>query len=204
MTIPVTYIPEFLREEVATAFFKDLWSELEWIQLSDAPRREYWTNTLQRPYTYGRGEGRRTYEHQPTHPDIEYVAKRLWVEHQLSFEGCFLNGYRDERDSLGWHADDDPGIDHSKPIAVVTLYDGPVMPANYEDLGVLQHRKEPKSRILQVRPIDGDKSSITDIAVEHGSLLLMHPGMQSTHLHKIPKAGYKSRPRISLTFRGLK
>jgi hypothetical protein len=38
----------------------------------------------------------------------------------------FLNGYGTNRDWLGWHADDDSGIDHTYPIAGVTLYgDGP-------------------------------------------------------------------------------
>jgi alkylated DNA repair dioxygenase AlkB len=39
--------------------------------------------------------------------------------------------------------------------------------------------------------------------LSHGSLLIMPAGSQFTHRHKIPKAGRKVNPRISLTFRGL-
>ncbi|WP_231865599.1 alpha-ketoglutarate-dependent dioxygenase AlkB (plasmid) [Anabaena sp. FACHB-709] len=41
----------------------------------------------------------------------------------------------------------------------------------------------------------------TDFWLEHGSLLLMHPGCQSTHLHQLPKTNKVVGTRINLTFR---
>ncbi|WP_229485990.1 alpha-ketoglutarate-dependent dioxygenase AlkB [Nostoc favosum] len=41
----------------------------------------------------------------------------------------------------------------------------------------------------------------TDFWLEHGSLLVMHPGCQSTHLHQVPKTNKVVSTRINLTFR---
>lgn len=184
---PITYVPGFVPPEAATIIFHDLWNSLDWERREFAPRREYWYNNLDQPYTYGKSEFARTYYPRPYHMwigAINLLIMSSFERHQL-FEGCFLNGYETKNDSLGWHADDDPGIDHSRPIAVVTLYDK--FDALPRELGVMNKETGEKTRF----------------PLEHGSLLLMHPGMQNTHLHRIPRAGFECRPRISLTYRGL-
>jgi alkylated DNA repair dioxygenase AlkB len=93
--------------------------------------------------------------------------------------------YENSRDSLGWHADDDPGIDHRFGIAIVTLY---------EYAG--------KDRNISFKNIATGETET--IAAAYGSLIYMPPGMQSTHLHRIPKAGFECPRRISLTYRMLK
>lgn len=178
MTAPVTYLPGYI--EHADLWFERLWNELDWERRPDAPRREYWTNDFNRPYTYGRGAGQRTYESRFKHDVVVSAQCMLVMSHRVLLEGCFINGYENERDSLGWHADDDPSIDHSKPIAVITLG---------------------QARNIQFRAKDG--GDVQTQLLDHGSLLLMHAGMQQTHLHRIPKASFQARPRVSMTFRGL-
>lgn len=178
---PVEYIPDFLEPDVAQHFFDVLWAELDWERREGAPRREYWTNTLDRDYTYGRGIGVRTYTAKPSHWAIDAVSMDLTQMLDFTYEGCFLNGYEDGRDRLGWHADDDPGIDHTRPIAVITIGAGREIQFKEQTPG-----SHPEKLML-----------------EPGSLLLMNAGMQSTHLHQIPKAGFVVGPRISLTFRSL-
>jgi alkylated DNA repair dioxygenase AlkB len=188
------YIPGFISEAKSLLVFDRLWNGLNWEKRSDAPRREYWTNVGNRDYSYGRGAGLRTYTAQPTVYDIETIRDRLNLEYGVFFEGCFLNGYEGAKDWLGWHEDDDPGIDHTKPIAIVTLYGG--------------HGSE-KPRSIQFREklgeVDGKMTygETVDLPLEQGSLCLMPAGFQSTHQHRIPKAGFESRSRISLTFRSL-
>lgn len=199
------YIPNFIEAEKATRAFDFLWNELNWERRSDAPRREYWTNEFGRDYSYGRGAGLRTYHSQESNSYIdltnvmirnELVRQGIATDESKMafFEGCFLNGYEDSRDWLGWHEDDDPGIDHSKPIAIVTLYGGE---------GV----NTPRS--IQFREKLGEINGkmtygpTVDQPLEHGSLCLMPAGFQSTHQHRIPKAGFISKSRISLTFRSL-
>jgi alkylated DNA repair dioxygenase AlkB len=182
---PVTYIPNFIPNTLSVMIFDDLWNNLPWLRVTR--RREYWTNIFDRSYTYGGPEYGRTYEAQPPVALVDEINAQM-VEKEyipIPFEGCFLNGYETKRDALGWHADDDPGIDHSRPIAVVTLYD--VADAQPRELGVMNKETGEKTRF----------------PLANGSLLLMHPGMQDTHLHCIHKAGFEARPRISLTYRGL-
>jgi alkylated DNA repair dioxygenase AlkB len=170
--------------------FNILWNELDWERRDDAPRREYWYNTLNRPYSYGRGAGLRTYYPRPTHSVIEGITDILETELGFRYEGCFLNSYETSRDALGWHSDDDPGIDHNYPIAVVSLYgDGP----------------SNGFRVIQTKKIasDSERSDIESFILKDGSLFLMDAGSQSTHLHRIPKAGFVAKPRISLTYRKL-
>lgn len=181
----MTYIKDFISEPVATVMFDRLWNDLNWERRPDAPRREYWTNHFNRDYTYGKGAGIRTYKAQANHYWIGEVDAMLREKHCLYLEGCFLNGYEGARDWLGWHSDDDPGIDHDKPIAIVTLY--------------RDHSKQP--RVIQFR--DNDTQTVDTVELHHGSLYLMPPGFQATHQHRIPKAGFECSDRISLTFRGL-
>lgn len=160
--------------------FDELWNELDWEKREDAPRKEYWSNDFNRAYTYGRGRGIRTYEARPWHENMLSIRAQVEEKLNTSFEGCFVNGYTGEHDWLNWHADDDPGIDHSKPIVVVSLG---------------------QSRNLQTRK--NDRTEVQTFFLDSGSMLVMPPGSQFTHQHRIPKVGHKVNPRISLTFRGL-
>lgn len=185
---PVIYAPNFI--QTPDEWFATLWAELNWERRPDAPRREYWTNTYNRPYTYGRGQGTRTYQSQAIHPVIQTAQEMLFQSYAVAYEGCFLNGYEGKRDWLGWHADDDPGIDHSRPIVVITLG---------------------QARAIQFRRViragtKGDKGEYgftESLTLENGSLCFMLPGMQQTYEHRIPKTDFEAKPRISLTFRGL-
>lgn len=185
-----------------------LWSLVPWERRGDSPRFECWMAQDGRPYTYGKGRGERTYlskltEHSelanprkaeglvgaiwpPVYP-IWYLAEILC---NTKFEGCFLNGYKDGTDHLGWHSDDGPDIDESRPIAVVTFG------AERE----IWLRKISGIGAAEVGNLDIDK-----IKLQNSSLFIMEPGCQQTHQHRIPKADFQPcGPRISLTFRGLK
>lgn len=185
------YIPNFIDPESSEEFYRTLMNDLDWVHREGAPRKEYWATTKGKSYTYGQGRGIRTYEPQPTHTVVDTVREML-VLRNIEFgwtgfyEGCFLNRYDDGRDQLGWHADDDPGIDHANPIAVVTLGN---------------------ARIIQWKEI-GSKGieSINEQLLEPGSAFFMPPGMQDEFYHRIPKAVSPppKGPRISMTYRCLK
>ena len=51
------------------------------------------------------------------HPLLEQVNHMA----QAQFNGCLLNLYRDGDDRMGWHADDEPEIDQTQPIASLSL-----------------------------------------------------------------------------------
>lgn len=210
MNSPVTYIPSF--GLVPEYGFRILWDELEWLNVTDR-RREYWTNWWNRDYTYGKGEYARTYKAQKEHWLIGSIADAVQRETGLAYNACFLNGYETGKHALGWHADDDPAIDHKQAIAVVTLYDGEVCPVEFVEARNGSKMLSPTvkgvpgERVLQVMPKEPktpDNPEVETFSLGNGSLLLMGAGMQQTHLHQVPKAtGYATRPRISLTYRRL-
>ncbi len=173
-----TYIPNFIKspDEV----FNRLLNDLAWVRRDNTPRLEYYANKAEVPYTYGRGAGVREYLPMPWHIDMDSMRESLEALSGCSYEVCFLNRYEDQRDHLGWHADDSPEMDDARPIAIISL-------------GV--------EREIYFRP-QNDRENITKLKLGHGSLCLMHAGMQDTHYHKIPKAGFTCGQRISLTYRG--
>lgn len=183
---PITYLPNFVPKERADRLFETLRTSLAWVQHEDAPRGEYYCTDQWKPYTYGRGDGQRTYQPQPWTPEIREI--QTWVRGFLSgteLDVCFLNRYDTERNHLGWHSDDSPEMDPQRPIAIVSLGEA------REIWFAPKSEKNPDSKDL-------DK-----ILLGHGSLCVMAAGMQQTHIHKIPKAGFKCKSaRISLTFRG--
>lgn len=187
MKSPATYNDTWLRKQGMNPdeVFQLLNTELAWESRPDAPRSEYYCNDVYAPYTYGRGAGVRTYHPRPWHSMIRKIQQALVATQGCAFEVCFLNRYDHARHALGWHADDSPEMDNTRPIAVVSLGD---------------------KRVIEFKP-KGNKYENPDYYVEqqwleHGSLLLMQPGMQLTHEHRIPKASFQCHGRISLTFRG--
>ena len=175
----VTYISDFVPNPGIA--FDHLWNELAWERRDTTPRSEYYCNDFDVPYTYGRGAGQRTYEPQPYHPVIMDIRRSIEARTGTVFEVCFLNGYKDGSDQLGWHADDSPEMDDARPIAIVSLG---------------------AEREIYFRQ-QNDKLGVHKLSLASGSLCLMAAGMQDTHFHRIPKSSRSNcGPRVSLTFRG--
>lgn len=178
MKAPVAYTAGFLAD--AETLFNALWSELDWERRGLTPRREYYCNEVAMPYAYGRGAGLREYLPRPWHPHIAGIKSAIEDALSTHFEVCFLNGYENARDHLGWHADDSKEMDDARPIAIVTL--GAEREIHFRSM---------------VR-----RDEIDRLVLASGSLCVMGAGMQETHEHRIPKCGFECGPRISLTFRG--
>jgi alkylated DNA repair dioxygenase AlkB len=179
--IPVEYTPNWIRPEAADAAFIRLWDELAWVRHPGVPRREYCVNVLERPYSYGLAAYARTYAPQPMHEALLGIWMRAEAQFNCAFETCFLNGYDDGKDHLGWHADDSPEMDDARPILIVTFG---------------------AEREIWFRKNGAGPGERTPLRLGHGSLCEMKPGMQDTHQHRIPKGDREYGPRISLTFRG--
>jgi alkylated DNA repair dioxygenase AlkB len=179
-------IPPIVPNFVALAHgFDSLWLTLPWRDQAGVPRRECWMNDDRRPYTYGQGAGERTYEAVDWHTTALQIRDRLFFVYGEYFNACFINGYKDQRDSLGWHSDDSPEIDPKTSIAVVSF-------------GV--------EREIWFRPIPTEaapRPAISKHRLPSGSLLMMPPGFQQTHQHRIPKHSATCGQRISLTYRRL-
>lgn len=178
MNTPITYIPGFITNP--DFIFQALRTELSWERRENTPRYEYYCNDVDTPYTYGSVKYARTYNRQPYNEALLTIKNKVQTYAGCVFEVCFLNRYKDQSDHLGWHADDSPEMDDNKPIAIVSF-------------GV--------EREIWFTE-QNNKKTIEKVLLQHGSLCLMHLGMQDTHFHRIPKASRMCGERISLTFRG--
>jgi alkylated DNA repair dioxygenase AlkB len=96
------------------------------------------------------------------------------------FNGVLANCYRDGRDTVGWHADDEAELT-GMCIASVSLG---------------------APRRFSLRRID-DHARRIDVALGPGSLLVMDATCQRHWHHCVPKTAEKVGPRINLTFRWL-
>lgn len=178
----ISYIENFLEYNEYFEYFRD---NLDWVQVENRPRMEYWDNSLNTAYSYGSGSHITEYKPQKNNDVVDYIRQFISKETGVFYEGCFINYYKTGRDHLGWHSDDDPSINHEKPIAIVTL-------GNERDF---QFKKIGSKGI----------ESINTRVLKPNSLAIMPAGMQHTHYHRIPKIadGRSVGPRISLTFRAL-
>lgn len=173
-------------------FLIKLREELEW-ERQALNRSEYYCNDFPKPYIYGTREGIREYYPKPYHDEILNIRKKLEILTECIFETCFLNRYLDQKDWLGWHADDSPEMDNNRPICIISL-------------GV-----ERKIRFQEYRNNNKFNASF-ELFLEHGSLCIMPSQFQKNHKHSIPKAGFITDKmlgadwhfgeRISLTYRG--
>ena len=95
-----------------------------------------------------------------------------------NFNSILLNYYRNGKDSIAAHSDDEPALRGSPAVASLSLG---------------------ATRRMVFKAIRTDEQY--DIKLEHGDYLLMHHGTQEDWTHAIPKKPTCSEPRISLTFR---
>lgn len=95
-----------------------------------------------------------------------------------AFNAVLLNRYRDGRDGMGWHSDDETELGDA-PIAILSLG---------------------AARRLLFRRRDR-RSETHELSLDSGSILLMHPPVQRFWHHSVPKTRRQIGERISLTFR---
>lgn len=180
--------PSYTKIDFGADYLASLFNEvknLNWVTERSA-RQEYFMSFVPRTYSYGnRHSGDVEYRSNGFSPDVALLCARLNFANTNKYNVCFLNRYDDEKQHLGWHADDFPGMDETKPIAVVSLG------AEREIWW------KPKGEKGIVPP---DQRQL----LEHGSVFTMPPGFQDGYLHKIPKWDRPCGVRISLTFRSFK
>lgn len=185
MTRPIfieNFVPDFTFDKYV---YDILDEELPW-ENRDAPRDEcFLALDTSLTYSYGRSEAvRRTYYAKEMHYLVNTIRTLIDTRLGTDFNVCMLNRYDNQRNHLGWHADDSPEQDPNHPIAVVSFG---------------------ATRYIFIRE-NGFKGNVPDedkFLLTPGSLFVMPAGFQETHQHKIPKHDSECGGRISLTFRKL-
>lgn len=172
----------WLHPALAEALHATLRDELAWEQREVVifgkpvlqPRLIAWAGA--RPYTYSR----RTLPPRAFTPTVASLLARVNQRTGVAFDHVLVNRYRDGRDSMGMHADDEPELGPDPVVATLSL--GQV-----------------RRFVLAPRqPSDGARRLLE---LPTGSLLVMGGACQRRFRHGLPRASGVLAERISLTFR---
>jgi alkylated DNA repair dioxygenase AlkB len=143
-----------------------------WGKLHMQPRLSAWHGEARYRYSG------KTFDPLPFTPLQLHIKQAVEQVTGRQFNSVLLNYYRDERDSMGFHADDERELGPDPAIASVSFG----APRTF----ILKHRRLPKT---------------VKLALGDGCLLLMAGALQRHWLHGINKERSARGPRINLTFR---
>jgi alkylated DNA repair dioxygenase AlkB len=139
------------------------------------PRLVAWHGDSDATYTYSGT----AHTPLPWTDELVLVRERLQSLTGHRYNSVLLNLYRDGRDGMGWHADDEPELGPQPVIASVSL--GATRRFR------LRHRRR------------SDLSCVLDL--DHGDLLLMSGRTQHDWQHALAKTARPVGERINLTYR---
>ncbi len=175
--------PGFASAARADELFEALAREIDWRQdtitvfgrTSPIPRLNAWYGDDGCSYRYSNI----SLEPQPWTSTLAAVRDDVGSACGVVFNSVLANLYRDGRDGVAWHADDEPEL-------------GPEPVIGSLSLGA--------TRTFQLRRRD-DPSKRHSIELAHGDLAIMRGPTQRHWLHQIPKTTRPTAPRLNLTFR---
>lgn len=140
------------------------------------PRLHAWYGDARASYSYSG----LTLQPMPWTPLLASLRQQVEAITGADFNSVLLNYYRNHRDSMGMHADDEPELGPKPVIASISFGEERVLR--------FRHRRD--------RSIEPAK-----IPLPHGSLLLMSGATQANWHHGINKLTRPCGPRLNLTFR---
>ena len=178
-----TYWPRVYSEPESRRLFECLREEIAWCeeevlifgQRRRVPRLVAWYGDPDTAYTYS---GTR-HEPQPWTPLLAGLRGEVQATTGHVFNAVLLNRYRDGRDGMGWHADDEPELGRDPVIASLSF--GAARRFR------MRHRRR--------------RDLTLELELGDGSLLLMHGATQHHWVHALPKTARPVGERINLTFR---
>jgi alkylated DNA repair dioxygenase AlkB len=111
------------------------------------------------------------------------IKSRVEAVARTDFNSVLLNYYRDHRDSMGLHSDDEPELGERPILASLSLGE--------ERTFILKHKREKDLKPIRLK-------------LASGSLLLMKGETQRYWKHGIEKETRPCGPRVNLTFRRIR
>jgi alkylated DNA repair dioxygenase AlkB len=179
----VEFIPDFFRSEESDQLMEALTTEVAWRQ---EPILIYGKKVMQPRLTAWYGEANASYRYSgiemkplPWIPALTLIRDRIRQQTGFEFNSVLLNQYRDGKDSMGWHRDNEPELGKNPVIASLSFG---------------------TSRRFLFRKYREHEQKM-EITLGHGSLLIMKGETQTYWEHSIPKMLKVGEPRINLTFR---
>jgi len=177
------YYPNFFSKEKADLFLETLLKETPW---QHDEITIFGKKILQPRLTALYGNEGKSYGYSnivmqphPFNTTLTFIKEEIENTINEHFTTVLLNLYRNEKDSNGWHADNEKELGRDPIIASLSLGE---------------------ERIFQIKH-NTNKEAKQSLTLQHGSLLVMKNGSQIHYKHQIPKASKPKNPRINLTFR---
>lgn len=179
--------PAFYQVDAAAQLFAQLRDDIAWQQGSiriygkshQEPRLTAWFGDEGARYCYSG----RDLTPQAWTPVLANIKQMVETHTGHRFNSVLLNYYRDEKDGMGWHSDDEAELGAQPVIASLSL--------GASRRFKLRHKFAPQKQALSITLGDGD-------------LLVMAGAMQENWQHSVPKETHKQGARINLTFRLIK
>jgi alkylated DNA repair dioxygenase AlkB len=177
--------PQAFSPGEADARFSALRSRIDWREEDilifgerrRVPRLVAWHGDPGTSYTYSGT----LHEPSPWTGELQTIRDRVEALTGQRYNSVLLNLYRDGRDGMGWHSDDERELGRDPVIASVSL-------------------GAPRRFCLRPR---GHRHLRSDLLLPHGSLLCMAGATQHHWEHAVPKTRRPVGERINLTFRRL-
>ena len=174
--------PGWLSAEEAARCLAAVRAEVTWVEREIVlygkrilqPRLVGWAGDI--PYRYS-GQ---TLEPRPFTTTVRALTDRVNDSTGARFNHVLLNRYRDGRDNMGMHADDERELGPDPIVATLSL-------------GATR-----RLTLAPRRPRDGERRSVDLTA---GSMLVMRGACQRQFRHGIPREPRVTDERVSLTFR---
>ena len=181
--------PTFISVEETKWMFEDLKSQIPWQeknikvqgQYHPQPRLTAWFGDL--PYQYS-GLTLKPFKWSPL---LNMLREKIFEKTGLTFNSMLANLYRNEKDSVDWHSDDEASLGNNPTICSLSFGET----RNFE---------------MRRKPEEGNDFSGMEairIPLPSGSLLLMYGASQSDWQHRVPKEYHSRGPRVNLTFRNI-
>lgn len=179
------FYPNFFDKEEADLLLEKILTETPWQQDDITifgkkiaqPRLTCLFGNEGKPYSYSGI----TMQPNPWNSTLIFIKDKIEQTAEKNFTTVLANLYRNEKDSNGWHADNEKELGRNPIIASVSFGE--------ERRFQLKHNTNPEAKMT--------------LNLNHGSLLLMKEGSQIHYKHQIPKETKSKNNRINLTFRSI-
>ncbi len=180
----IAIISNYLNSSVADENFQKLLNELDWQERKiflfgkwmNQPRLIDW-NADQTYYYSKVSLGPKKW-----HPFIFELKDKIKKDFDFDFNHALVNLYRDEKDSMSWHADDEKELGIQPLIISYSL-------------------GETRKFLLCKKKQAKVKKNILELELKHNDLLIMYPPLQEYWYHAVPKEKRKKEVRINISFR---
>jgi alkylated DNA repair dioxygenase AlkB len=179
----VYFFPQFFSETSSKQYFQTLLKTIRWNQ---EPIKIFGKEVMQPRLTAWHGESTAKYSYSgislipnPWTQTLKEIKDKIETVAEAKFTGALLNLYRDGKDSMGWHRDNEKELGVNPVIGSISFG---------------------ATRTFQFRNYE-KKDLIKSIELTDGSFLLMKGETQHYWQHRITKSTRIIAPRINITFR---